>query len=85
MASFSVFSQSLGDTFIKVEDHNMFSQCFEPCDRNGDGIVTYAEAKAATDLSLNKGGRLNMIDDYGFLKHSLILKHCRWATRRRRR
>jgi hypothetical protein len=69
MASFSVFAQTLGDTFIKVEDHNMFSQCFEQCDRNGDGIVTYAEAEAATGLSLDKGGRLNIIDDYGFLKH----------------
>ena len=68
MASFSVFAQSLGDTFIKIQDSNMFSRCFADCDADGNGIVTYVEAEAATKLMLDKGGRENVIDDYGFLK-----------------
>ena len=62
-------AQDANDTFIKIEDHDMFSQSFTTCDTNGDGIVTYAEAAAATMLSLEKGGRLNIIEDYGFLKY----------------
>ena len=65
----SMQAQDANDTFIKIEDHNMFSQCFTTCDTNNDGIVTYAEAAAATMLSLEKGGRLNIIDDYAFLKY----------------
>ena len=68
MASFSVFAQSLGDTFIKIQDSNMFSRCFADCDADGNGIVTYVEAEATTKLMLDKGGRENVIDDYGFLK-----------------
>lgn len=62
-------AQDANDTFIKIEDHDMFSQCFTTCDTNNDGIVTYAEAAAATMLSLEKGGRLNIIEDYAFLKY----------------
>lgn len=65
----SVQAQEANDTFIKIEDHDMFSQCFSTCDTNNDGIVTYAEAAAATMLSLEKGGRLNIIEDYAFLKY----------------
>ena len=65
----SVQAQEANDTFIKIEDHDMFSQCFTTCDNNNDGIVTYAEAAAATMLSLEKGGRLNIIEDYAFLKY----------------
>jgi hypothetical protein len=65
----SVQAQEANDTFIKIEDHDMFSQCFTTCDTNNDGIVTYAEAAAATMLSLEKGGRLNIIEDYAFLKY----------------
>ena len=65
----SVQAQEANDTFIKIEDHDMFSQCFVTCDINNDGIVTYAEAAAATMLSLEKGGRLNIIEDYAFLKY----------------
>ena len=65
----SVQAQEAKDTFIKIEDHDMFSQCFATCDINNDGIVTYAEAAAATMLSLEKGGRLNIIEDYAFLKY----------------
>ena len=65
----SVQAQEANDTFIKIEDHDMFSQCFATCDINNDGIVTYAEAAAATMLSLEKGGRLNIIEDYAFLKY----------------
>lgn len=65
----SVQAQEANDTFIKIEDHDMFSQCFTTCDTNNDSIVTYAEAAAATMLSLEKGGRLNIIEDYAFLKY----------------
>lgn len=65
----SVQAQKANETFIKIEDHDMFSQCFSTCDTNGDGIVTYAEAAAATMLSLEKGGRLNIIENYDFLKY----------------
>lgn len=65
----SVQAQEANETFIKIEDHDMFSQCFSTCDTNNDGIVTYAEAAAATMLSLEKGGRLNIIEDYAFLKY----------------
>ena len=65
----SVQAQEANDKFIKIEDHDMFSQCFTTCDTNNDGIVTYAEAAAATMLSLEKGGRLNIIEDYAFLKY----------------
>lgn len=65
----SVQAQEANETFIKIEDHDMFSQCFTTCDTNNDGIVTYAEAAAATMLSLEKGGRLNIIEDYAFLKY----------------
>ena len=69
MVSTGVQAQEANDAFIKIEEHNMFSQCFAPCDTNGDGVVTYGEAATATMLSLDRGGRLNIIEDYGFLKH----------------
>lgn len=69
MMSANVMAQDANDTFIKIEEHNMFSQCFAPCDTNNDGIVTYAEAAAATRLGLDRGGRLNIIEDYTFLKY----------------
>ena len=64
----SVQAQNANDTFIKIEDENMFSKCFVTCDTNNDGIVTYAEAEAATVLGLEAGGRSNVIEDYSFLK-----------------
>ncbi len=57
------------DTFIKIEEHNLYSQCFADLDKDGDGIVTYADAAAATMLNLEKGGRSNIIEDYAFLKY----------------
>ena len=57
------------DVFIRIADDNMFSKCFVSCDKNGDNIVTYSEAAEATILSLSYGGRLNIIEDYSFLKH----------------
>ena len=45
-----------------------FANCFAPCDTNKDGVVTYAEAAATTELLLSYGGRKNIIGDYGFLK-----------------
>ena len=56
-------------TVVKIEDHNIFSQCFKDIDTNGDGIVDGCEAQKATYLSLERGGRSNVIDNYGFLKY----------------
>ena len=44
-------------TVVKIEDNN------------GDGIVDCCEAKKATFLSLERGGRSNVIDNYDFLKY----------------
>lgn len=65
----SAQAQDANDTFIKIENGNVFSHCFEMCDANGDGVVTYAEAAAATKLGLDRGGRSNVIEDYSFLKY----------------
>ena len=56
-------------TVVKIEDNNIFSQCFKDMDTNGDGIVDCCEAKKATFLSLERGGRSNVIDNYDFLKY----------------
>lgn len=56
-------------TVVKIEDNSIFSQCFKGIDTNGDGIVDCCEAKAATFLSLERGGRSNVIDNYDFLKY----------------
>ena len=56
------------DVFLRIADDNMFSRCFADCDKNGDNIVTYAEAEETTTLSLNHGGRQNIIENYDFLK-----------------
>jgi len=65
----AVQAQDANDTFIKIENENIFSQCFEICDTNKDGIVTYAEAAAATKLGLDRGGRSNIIENYDFLRY----------------
>ena len=65
----TVQAQDANDTFIKIENHNFFSHCFKICDTNRDGIVTYAEAAAATKLGMDIGGRSNVIDNYEFLKY----------------
>lgn len=57
------------ETVVKIEDNNIFSQCFKDIDANGDGIVDCCEARKATMLSLEKGGRLNIIENYDFLKY----------------
>lgn len=69
MGVMGVQAQEPNDTFIKIEEENMFSKCFESCDTNKDGIVTYAEAAEAKVLGLDRGGRLNIIEDYSFLKY----------------
>ena len=56
-------------TVVKIEDNNIFSQCFKDIDANGDGIVDCCEAQKATFLSLERGGRSNVIDKYDFLKY----------------
>ncbi len=56
-------------TVVKIEDNNIFSQCFKDIDTNGDGIVDCCEAKKATYLSLERGGRSNIIENYDFLKY----------------
>lgn len=55
-------------TVVKIEGNNIFSQCFKDIDTNGDGIVDCCEAKKATFLSLERGGRSNVVDSYDFLK-----------------
>ena len=65
----TVQAQDANDVFIKIENENFFSHCFEICDTNKDGIVTYAEAAAATKLGLDRGGRSNVIENYDFLKY----------------
>lgn len=55
-------------TVVKIEDNNIFSQCFKDIDTNGDGIVDCCEAKKTTFLSLERGGRSNVVDSYDFLK-----------------
>lgn len=57
------------DVFLRISDDNMFSRCFIGCDTNGDNIVTYDEAAAVTVLTLDPGGRLNIIENYDFLKY----------------
>jgi hypothetical protein len=47
LMSTPILAQAPQDTFIKIEEHKMFSQCFTTCDTNNDGIVSYAEAAAA--------------------------------------
>ncbi len=54
---------------VKIEDNNIFSQCFKDIDTNGDGIVDCCEAKKATFLSLERGGRSNVVTNYDFLKY----------------
>lgn len=56
------------DKVIRITDEDLFSQCFTICDADSDGIVTAAEAEAAKVLILDKGGRLNIIEDYTFLR-----------------
>ena len=57
------------DVFITITDHDLYSRCFTTCDADGDGKVTYAEAKEATTLILDSGGRMNIIENYDFLKY----------------
>ena len=53
MVSTGVQAQEANDAFIKIEEHNMFSQCFAPCDTNGDGVFTSADITALYDYLLN--------------------------------
>lgn len=68
LSSTNVCAQN-SQVFIKITNDNFFSHCFEDCDVNGDGIVTFDEANKATKLVLDRGGRSNIIEDYSFLKH----------------
>lgn len=61
-------TQKADEAVIRITDEDMFSQCFTICDADSDGIVTVAEAEAAKVLILDKGGRLNIIEDYAFLR-----------------
>ena len=56
------------DEVIRITDEDLFSQCFVDCDADSDGIVTIAEAENVKLLALDKGGRLNIIEDYTFLQ-----------------
>ena len=57
------------DEVIRITDEDLFSQCFVDCDADSDGIVTIAEAENVKLLALDKGGRLNIIEDYTFLQY----------------
>ncbi|MBR5075061.1 MAG: hypothetical protein IKX26_07550 [Bacteroidales bacterium] len=62
---------------VNVEEYtinNVFSKCFKPCDKNGDGKVTVAEAAAADTLMLGYGGRKNIISDLSILNFFPNLK-----------
>ena len=61
--------QPQNDEVIRISYEDMFSQCFVICDTDSDGIVTKAEAENAKLLVLDKGGRLNIIENYAFLQN----------------
>ena len=61
--------QPQNDEVIRISDEDIFSQCFVDCDADSDGIVTIAEAENVKLLALDKGGRLNIIEDYAFLQY----------------
>ena len=69
LACMACSKQKADEAVIRITDEDMFSQCFTICDADSDGIVTVAEAEAAKVLILDKGGRLNIIEDYSFLSH----------------
>ena len=69
MMSANAMAQNANDVFIKIENENVYSQCFDVCDTNKDGVVTYAEAAATTKLGLDRGGRSNIIESYELLKY----------------
>lgn len=62
----SIFIITNQDSMVR---NAALARCFAPCDANHDGIITFAEAAATTELLLSYGGRKNIIGDYGFLKH----------------
>ena len=74
----SIMAQNIkkpdSDSIISMKEFSIFSNCFKDIDTNGDGIVDAAEAKAATILVLDRGGRSNIINNYDFLKHFPNLK-----------
>lgn len=55
--------------------NSAFARCFAPCDTDGDGVVSLAEARVATRLDLSPGGRKNIIGSYDFLRHFPNLTH----------
>lgn len=62
---------------VNIEEYtinNVFSKCFAPCDKNGDGKLTVAEAASADTLMLGYGGRKNIISDLSILKFFPNLK-----------
>lgn len=73
MTSLSSMAQD-NNVFITITSDNFFSHCFENCDTDGNGIVTYTEANKAEILGLDRGGRSNIITDYTFLKYFPNLK-----------
>ena len=68
LACMACSKQKADEAVIRITDEDMFSQCFTICDTDSNGIVTTAEAQEAKVLILDKGGRLNIIEDYTFLR-----------------
>lgn len=69
MMTVNVQAQNDSDVIISLKEFSIFNNCFADLDTNGDQVVDAAEAAAATKLSLERGGRSNIISDYSFLKH----------------
>lgn len=67
-------AQNADSVIIKISQDNIFSKCFMGVDTNQDGNVTVAEAAAAEELVLGRGGRKNIISNYDFLKFFPNLK-----------
>lgn len=67
--NFVSMTEKPDSVFIVITDDNVFSRCFSNCDLNGDRMISYAEAKEATTLYMDYGGRKNIISDYSFLKY----------------
>ena len=68
LACMACSKQKADEAVIRITDEDLFSQCFVDCDADSDGIVTIAEAENVKLLVLDKGGRLNIIEDYAFLQ-----------------
>ena len=61
--------ESKEQVVITITEGDSFSQCFKACDTDNDNKVSVAEAKDATTLTLDKGEKSNIVDNYACLRH----------------